>query len=789
MVAVVLGLSGFATLVYEIAWVRVLSLLVGPTTYAFAATLVTLIAGIGCGSLIGSRLAGRSRRPALWLSITMAATAMVTSWSTAVVGRNVPRLLAEPLSQLAPALAGLLSGHAVLVAALIVPTALGLGVGFPLALELLGSEAGVARRVGMVYAVNTLAALAGSLVAGFIAIPLLSLQPTLQLVSAMLLLGASVVIAGVKLPPRLRVVGVAVVALAVLPIVWNPQWDRDVLASGVYKYARRSTPGLDPMATLRAGKLLYYRDGAASTVSVKRLTGVISMSIDGKIDASSSGDMLTQKVLAHLPLLLHPDPRQVLVIGLGSGVTAASALVHPIARLDVVEISPEVVQASQYFKAQNRGALRDPRTHLILGDGRSHLLLSRRQYDVIVSEPSNPWMAGVAALFTREFFAAARERLAPGGVICQWAHTYDISEHDLRSIVATFRSVFPQGTMWLLGEGDVLLVASNSPLDVRLDGLTASWRRSGVAADLGEASVLEPFALLSQYVAGPRELERYADAVAPQTDDRMALEFSGPRALNSGADRHNASMLRALLQPGSAPMAVRRAMEAASGPQWRDRATMLLKIDDYEGAYRDYARALQSDSTDALALDGFVQAAGATGQQAEALARLKDMIGGKPGISTIRIAASRLLASSGAFQDAIAVLTPRGAIELDEGALLEQLASIYADLGESQKLDQTVARLRQFRPDTARTFYFAAAAEFLRQRFAQAATLAEKSVALDPQSSSAHNLVGVSRASEGRPEQARHAFLKALVLAPRDVTTYVNLGLLELSAGNRAAAA
>ena len=125
--------------------------------------------------------------------------------------------------------------------------------------------------------------------------------------------------------------------------------------------------------------------------------------------------------------------------------TVGAALTHPIERADVVEISPEVVKASDFFKVENRNALADPRTHLIIGDGRSHLALTDRKYDVIISEPSNPWIAGVSSLFTKEFFESARERLAPGGIICQWANAYNISEADLKSIIATFKSVFPYG--------------------------------------------------------------------------------------------------------------------------------------------------------------------------------------------------------------------------------------------------------------------------------------------------------------------------------------------------------
>ena len=256
--------------------------------------------------------------------------------------------------------------------------------------------------------------------------------------------------------------------------------------------------------------MLYYREGASATVSVKKLTGTTTLAVDGKVDASNRGDMLTQKLVAHLPLLVHENPRDVAIIGLGSGVSVGAALRHPIARADVLEISPEVVEASRYFTAENHDALSDPRTNLIVGDGRSHLLLTRRQYDVIISEPSNPWIAGVAALFTREFFEGARARLAPGGILCQWANAYNISDPDLRSIIATFISVFPHGTVWLIGGDDVLMMASDGPLDERLERVRDAWSRPGVAEDLALVSVMEPFSLWSLYAGGPAELQRYA---------------------------------------------------------------------------------------------------------------------------------------------------------------------------------------------------------------------------------------------------------------------------------------
>ena len=168
--------------------------------------------------------------------------------------------------------------------------------------------------------------------------------------------------------------------------------------------------------------------------------------------------------------------------------------------------------------------------NLIVGDGRSHLLLTRRHYDVIVSEPSNPWMAGVASLFTREFFEAARARLRPGGLLCQWAHTYDISQADLQSIVRTFGSVFPHGSLWLVGEGDLLLIgATDSDIDAKLAAVAEGARKGStpaMLASLGISETAAPFSLLSLYAGGAHELERYGGDAAIQTDDRMALEYS-----------------------------------------------------------------------------------------------------------------------------------------------------------------------------------------------------------------------------------------------------------------------
>ena len=779
---IVLGVSGFAALTHEIAWTRILSLILGPTTYAFAATLAAVIAGVAIGSGVGTWLV--STRPAKaggLLAFTLSLAAVTASWTYSAAGARLPMMVARQVADFADFDRLLLQG-VLLTMALIVPTSACLGAAFPLALALVDDpRKAAAGRFSAVYAINTLGAVSGSLAAGFIFIPLLGLQPTLWIVSGSLIACVVALLAAGALTGTSRLAGLATAAIAVVLVVTSPPWDRELLASGVYMYAPYVPDDLDLETQLKAGELLYYEEGAAATVSVKKLTGTTTLAVDGKTDASNRGDMLTQKLIAHLPLLLHDHPQNVFIVGLGSGVTVGSALTHPIARADVIEISPEVVRASEFFKTENRNALADPRTNLIVGDGRSHLVLSERKYDVIVSEPSNPWIAGVSSLFTTEFFERARDRLAPGGIICQWANAYNISAPDLKSIVATFTSVFPNGTVWLVGGDDVLLLASREPIDEQLKRVTVNMGRPGVAEDLASVGVVDLFSILSLYVGGPGQLERYAAGAPLFTDDRMTLEFTAPRELHNPRAGENGTELRKLASEGG-PDLIRRARANAGAEGWRNRAAMLEKADVHRLAYDDYVRALAIDPDDAGALEGLVRTATITKRPTEALGviRLKPDTTGE----AQQVAMSKLQAAAGARDEAIATASLARSV-----AGLEQLASLYADGADTVRLDATVAELRQLAPAHAATEYYAAVAAFLHGNAADAVTFARKAIALDPNYAPTYDLIGAAYTKLGQLDPAREAFKKSLSFDAHDSTAYENLGIIELQAGNRALAA
>jgi spermidine synthase len=786
---VVLGLSGFAALLQEITWTRVLTMVFGPTTYAFAATLAAVVTGIAIGSAISSAVVARLREPALWLTVVLAAAAALGVYTSSLAGGPTPRLVAEQMANAPNLFDELLWRGGVLTATLIVPTAALLGAAFPLGLAIIDDPArSAAGQFGAVYAVNTIGSVAGSLTAGFVFIPLLGLEATVRVAALCLGVGAVLVLSFAALQPRSRVGGALAATLAVIVMFTSTPWDRELLASGVYLYAPFVPPGLPLEPLLKAGTLLYYREGASATVSVKRLTGTNTLAVDGKTDASNRGDMLTQKLVAHLPLLLHERPRHVAIVGLGSGVSVGAALTHPIARADVLELSPEVIDASHLFAEENRRALADSRTRLLVADGRSHLQLSRTKYDVIISEPSNPWIAGVAALFTREFFELARDRLAPGGLMCQWANAYNISDHDLRAIVATFQSVFPHGTAWLVGGDDVVLVASDGPLDARLQNIERHWTRAGVSEDLARVGATEPFALWSLYVAGPQELQRYGAGAMMLTDDRMALEFSAPRELGSRRPGTNGATLRALLDLAAAPAHIRAAHATARSAQWRQRAAMMAQRDAFTNAYEDYAHALSLAPGDVAAIDGFVRMAILTRRQAEALTRLDALPADASSVPHLLVAKSRLLASSGARVEAIRMAERALEHPHARDAALIQQASIHADNGDVDALEATVKRMRDEMPAHPATSYHASVAAFLRGDVRGAVRLAAEALMRDPKYAAAYDLVGAAHAKGGDRVRAREAFLTSLSFDAHDSTAYANLGVLALEEGNREAA-
>ena len=549
---VVFAVSGFCSMSYEVIWTKLLGLIVGPTTYSFTIVLVTFITCLALGSMLFGWLGDKTKRPVHLLLYTQLCAALLALLVSQIFGNS--QLFYTKLlwfSKDSFALMHLLKAGS-LFAFMLLPT-LCLGATFPLVSKICTqSVAKVGHTIGVAYAINTVGAVLGSFCAGFVLIPWIGKERGLSLVVAIQLLNC-LAVAAVVLRQRkraaLKFAPLAVPALAglVLCLYW-PHWDRYLLAKGKYHrfdqvnvdiagigWWEALIGGSDLFLDAQHDKLVYYGDGIGGFTTVLEQPRPFGgneyvMANSGKPDASSHGDMMTQTLSAHFPMLFHPNPRSVMVLGLASGVTAGETLYYPIDRLDVIDISYQVVEGSDFFVPWNNNVLAHPKTHLIIQDGRAHLELTHQKYDVIISEPSNPWMAGLATLFTQEFFTLARDRLNDDGIFVQFMHAYQMDWSNFSLIGRTFTEVFPQS----------LLVTTN-PSRIGLDYLLVGFKGER-NLDLQRAREKLSYAAQSKNVTirDPRILYRllitedlsrlYGDGPV-NTDNHPRLEFAAPKLM------------------------------------------------------------------------------------------------------------------------------------------------------------------------------------------------------------------------------------------------------------------
>lgn len=782
--AVTLAISGFIALVHEVAWTRVIALTLGPTTYAFSTMLATCILGLAAGAWLATRWLPRLRRPVTALAVTQIAAALGAFFAAALVPR-LPAFVASIVAS--PHQFGwTLAIEILLIAILLLPMTLPLGAAFPFAVATAAPNAGdTVRQASRVYTANTLGAIGGALTGGFLLISQIGLKRTITFAG---LLG---VLAGVELIWRTRRRGTSrvwVPLLGVLTAVLGislPSWNTLELSSGAYRMTAGTVA--DVPYALEAGALLYYDDGAAGTVSVRRLAGTIALSINGTVDASNTRDMLRQVMLAHLPLLLHAAPSDVCIIGLGSGVTAGAALAHPVDRVDTIELSREVVRASDFFSTENRAALRDPRGHLLVGDGRTHLRLASRTYDVIISEPSSPWMAGAAPLFTRELFSAARDRLNPGGLFAQRVHLQGVPRDDVRSILATFGDVFPHTTLWLAGDTDLMVIGSREALRPRVQELTRRWQVPGVAADFERVHVRDPFGLLMSFVADESSLAAIVAGAAVQTDDRTRLEFSAPWGLQDRGDP--AAWLLDQRWRDARPEMIREAETNASAIQWRDRALMLLGAGAEPLAYDAAARALALDPTDSAALGALVQAATRLRRQSAALSLLEAARAQAPDSLEPLLSVARMRAATGDLQGALDTAARATQQFPDSFDGWELSATLAAERRDQRELSRVIDAIKAQFPDRWEVRYFEALLHLVRDEYAEAARLGEEVLrerASDPRTLT---MIGTAYSRLGIRARARDAFEACIQADPADPGSYVQLARLELEGLNARRAA
>ncbi len=539
---VAVGLSGFAAMLYEVAWTRLLALALGSSTHAYSLMLATFIGGIA----VGSWLVFAWKRPIdtwvafAWAELAIAGSLLVSlgfydllPYAFAHLADWIARRpAAYPLYELAQAL---------ICFGVLFPPAVCLGMTLPLASRMATVDLQrTGRSVGRVFAVNTLGTVLGAAMTGLVLLPSLGLAVTLALGIGLNGLIGWVVLAsrrGPILKPALQALAATALLMVLVGWLLGERWSR-TFALGLWRDASPPASVEDFRRRAELGELAYHRDGAGSTVVVIAMTNLagqrnVSLKVNGKADASSGVDMSTQMLLGHLPMLLHPAAQSVLVVGAGSGVTVGTVLQHPGVRsVDLVEISPEVIEvAREYFAPFNHDALRDPRCRTRIEDAKTFLQTTLESFDVIVTEPSNPWMAGVAAVFSREYYQDCLARLKPGGLCAQWVQTYETDDETFATVVATFGSVFPHLSLWQTSTSDLVLIGSAQPFQTDLPGLVRRMEAPAVTADLRQIEITRPVNVLAlQMVAFGDAFFLAPDGTTIHSDFHPVLEYRALRA-------------------------------------------------------------------------------------------------------------------------------------------------------------------------------------------------------------------------------------------------------------------
>ena len=743
----IFAVSGFCAMAYEVIWIRLLGLIIGPTTYSFTLVIATFIIGLALGSLFFGWLGDRVRGVFTLLVITQIGAALLALLISQFLG-NSQFFFAKLIYTFQDRFGEMILIQSIIVFLVMLTPTLLLGATFPLVAKLYArSLPNMGRSIGTAYALNTIGAITGSFAAGFVLIPFLGKENGLRLIIAFQLAFSIAAWAVVGLKTRQKVSqwlalsGMVIIGIALL--LNFPSWNRQFLSFGRYhnfkdmegdmirtSFFEALTAGPEILSRHETGReIVFYGDGTGGFTTVEKLTdslGTIKYTLlnSGKPDASSHGDRSTQTLLAHVPLLFHPNPENIMVLGLASGMTAGEALLYPIKRMDALEINRQVVKACEIFRPWNNNCLNDPRSRIIVQDGRNHLELTRETYDVIISEPSNPWMAGLANLYTFEFFQTVRRHLKDNGIFVQWIHSYEMDWHTFSMAGRTFSEVFPNGLLMktLTGVCDYLLVGFKGSKGFDPDVAMKNLRHAQKSRNM---SLKDPRLLFRLIIS--EDLKSLFGPGPLHTDNRPLLEFAAPKQLY----KSDASIEKRMAQGSSLSRKTKEIIEA-------------------------------TDNTDAL-LD-----------MAEFSASVYAPIFGTLDPDLIKPAQGKRY------------------LDMLEAYCNRNLVSDYG-IFPNRKLREKCGRLQaagirrhlELNPEDAPAWHSLGLALKRAGMTGEAISAFQKAISLDPFHAKACNNLGVAYMEQGDIKRAQESYLRAISINPAHSKAYFNLAHISLRRGER----
>jgi spermidine synthase len=561
------AIVGFAFLLMELVWYRMLAPLLGGSTFTFGLILAVALLGIGLGGAAYSFWSGRTRATVGGFALTCALEAAFIALPFALGDRlAIAEYFLRSLGQ--TGFPGYVFAWTILTLIVVLPAAFVSGVQFPLLISILGrGRNDVGRDVGSAYAWNTAGAIVGSLAGGFGLVPLLSAPGVWRLVIVLLaLLGIAAALLAMREKDAFRAVAAVIFAIAAIggTFALGPTavWRHAGIGAG------RATISTGPnqlrnFVNNTRGALAWDVDGRESGVALLAAEDYAFV-VNGKVDGSARGDDGTQVMAGLVGAILHPKPQRSLVIGLGTGSTAGwLGAVPTMQRVDVVELEPAILRVARACTTVNHDVLHNPKVKIRIADAREVLLTTADHYDIIFSEPSNPYRAGIASLFTDEFYRASKSRLNTGGIFLQWLQAYDVDAGTIRTIYTTIARVFPSVETWHTAQGDLLLVATEKPIAIDMASLRQRVASEPFASALTNAWHTESAeGFLSHYVASDgitRAITK--DETEWNSDDRTLVEFTFARGVGEG--RFDIDQLTALARARGAdvPHNVRRPVD------------------------------------------------------------------------------------------------------------------------------------------------------------------------------------------------------------------------------------
>ena len=564
LVYVAIALSGLGALGAEVVWTRLLSLLFGATTYTFSIILAVFLVGLGIGSSAGSYVARSTRRPRLALGICQALLVLASAWTACMITRSLPNWPVNP--SLATSTWYTFQMDIARCFWAVLPAAILWGASFPLALAAVASgKEDAGKLVGGVYAANTVGAILGSIVFSLLVVPIVGSQWGQRLliiipaVSAMLMLVPAVREADPGTPGVRPAFGFgrsfAIIALlgATVALTWTVAvfpWGAVAFGRFTATYAGRLGKGIIAEKDVPTGIgnpdifCTYVGEGLNGTVAVtKWKSGARMFHSAGKVQASSAPqDMRLQRLLGHISALAHKKPENVLVVACGAGVTAGSFVPHPtVKRIVICDIEPLVPQhVAPMFEYENHAVLKDPRTEVVLDDGRHFIRTTKEKFDVITSDPIDPWVKGCAALNTVDYYQMCKDHLNPGGVMSLWIPLYESNSETIKSVLATFFKVFPKGIIWSNeseGSGyDAVLFGQPDGTEFNLDELQQRLDRpeyAEVKKSLAQVDFFSAADMLGTYAGQASDLKEWLADAQINTDANLRLQYLAGMAFNS----------------------------------------------------------------------------------------------------------------------------------------------------------------------------------------------------------------------------------------------------------------